>query len=181
MAYSTNIPQPSDLLSVSQGDILDNFQALGNMMAPGGSTAGNGGYFKLTTANANPSSIADTPLLYSKDDGSADQLFFRRSTGDGGAVINCTAATAASNGSTNLPSGIIIKWGTAAIGTGTVVNFASAFPNNCYNVQVSNSSSGSDNHFVNVYSLTTASFTCKSFSRSGNADTSTIFYVAIGN
>lgn len=148
MAFLPNIPQPTDQLSISQGNILNNFTILGAI-----------------AGNANPSSTSlnltsGFNWLYLPPQGAippAGAAFtagnigmysaLNAATGFNELYINKTIAgptvvqipatafrnnnVGATNGWTYLPSGLLIAWGTATIGaTGLLtVNYAAALTN----------------------------------------------------
>lgn len=75
MSYNNNIPQASDLLSDSQGDLLLNFQTLDNSFgvdhyAFSNLTADNGKHNTVTTpivtGNVHPTTAADEPKFYNQ-------------------------------------------------------------------------------------------------------------------
>lgn len=121
MPYNPNIPQPNDILSVSQGDILANFQELNNFI--------NVSFFPINTAQEgiNKWVIFDTENLPALPALTATQIGFVAQTAtlgdqlgspsifllsDLGATIDIFARQAAATGWSVLPSGILIKWGT---------------------------------------------------------------------
>ena len=187
MAYNNAIPQPTDLLSVSQGDIFDNFEAIGFMMAPGGSGAGTGGYSKFTTASGDPTAIADTMLMYAKDGVTSGkpELWIERSSASGilPSIINFTEAIKATDGSTVLPSGIMIKWGAASATNGPTqhVYTTGQFPTNTLSVQITERSAVASVHnYLKVLAFTQSGVTVSSITSSNNAGTSDYYYLAIG-
>lgn len=125
MAYQNNIPQPTDVKSKSQGDILGNFAAL---------TSWGNGYGNFTDKG-----VAPVPLLTDMYVWNAlnavtgkQELYVNRS---GETAVPFTTykkdVFALSNQAyTQLPSGVIIKWGdisTTVLGTNTVT-FNPAYP-----------------------------------------------------
>lgn len=116
MPYNPNIPQPNDQLSVSQGDILQNFQAL----APVGA-----GYLLLELLGADPATGAAQEAIYSRTGPISGQqeLFLKRNAGSTYPVaaqnFTFTEAGMTRPGWTRMPSGILLKWGFQA-GIGAV-------------------------------------------------------------
>jgi len=116
MAYVADIPQPTDLKSVSQNDILNNFQAIKaafdiNHVTFDLADQGKHNYISLPEQAAGPATAANELAVYSKESTltSVAELFVRKeSSGD---EIEFTSATSATPGWTRLPSGILLKWG----------------------------------------------------------------------
>lgn len=106
MAYNANIPQPSDSLSQSQADILANFQAIAPLFNQGIQQ-----FIILPEQTSAPATNANEIALYSKDVSGSSQLFMRRESN--GVELNFTSSLQASSGWSRLPSGILIKWGSA--------------------------------------------------------------------
>lgn len=119
MAYQANIPQPTDQLSKSQGDILGNFQALQTLIDVNHvdfSSADQGKHKWVTfPIQALAPAFAATEIgLYNKVPAApfplttVGELFIQKSTG---ANIPMTASVQSSvDGWTYLPSGIILQW-----------------------------------------------------------------------
>lgn len=111
MAWQPNIPQPTDQLSTSQGDILGNFQALDPVV--------NGIISFPATAPA-PVIPAGIDALYGAIPTAApltglNELFIKKQIPAAPDItFPMTAALFANDGYTYLPSGILIKWGYAA-------------------------------------------------------------------
>ena len=120
MPYDPNIPQPSDNLSDSQSDILQNFQTLDTVFAIN--------HFLFSDASANkgkhkfielpelaaipPGLVSGEETIYSKVVAGSGQVFFTR--GSSGVEIQLTGPgtpSALQNGYTFLAGGIVIQWG----------------------------------------------------------------------
>lgn len=183
MAYNNNIPQPTDNISTqSQADLLENFAQLETQFSVNHTSllagADNGKHIHTTYLDqgANPATAANEVAMYAKDLGGVSTLYFRKESN--GTVIQMTGQdpTSAAQGSTFLPGGVILKWGSAAIVSGaggTTVNFTSAFPTTCWQVVVTPNDANA--LYASVISTGAASFVA----RGSNA--CTIKYIAIGN
>lgn len=122
MAYKNNIPQPTDQLSVSQGDLLNNFSAIAaafnlNHVNFNASAQGKHAFVELVTQSPKPTTAAGEVGLYSQSSSftSQPELAIQKQTG--GVSYEFTSAgyvvgTAAVPGWAVLPSGILLKWGT---------------------------------------------------------------------
>ena len=132
MAWNPNIPAATDQLSQSQLDIQGNFQALNPIFN------GINNFLLFPVQGSGPTTSATQVALYSKAGITTNQeLFFRRTSS--GTEIDCTGSAQTSNGWSRLPSGILIKWGTAAVASrdslttitfptgGTIPAFSSIF------------------------------------------------------
>lgn len=116
--------------------------------------------------------------FYTKEEGGSILPFFANSS----TVYSLTGAGSASaNGSVTLPAGVIFKWGTISVNSGTTtsVTFGTAFPNNLWQVLVSNTSSAAAIRNFWSSGFTTSSFTLNSTSTFSSG--STYSYLAIGN
>lgn len=132
MAYNQNIPQPTDLLSVSQGDLLNNFMALQTLIDINhvDFASGDQGKHKFVTfpvQGAAPVFLGGEVGLYNLLPGvpfpltGQNELFINKSNGTN---IPITASAQASPGWTYLPSGLVVKWGTATANPGsTLITF----------------------------------------------------------
>jgi hypothetical protein len=137
MAFVYNIPQPTDRLSVSQGQILGNFQALGaiagNTNAASASINTNPGsgfnWVYLSGQTNIPPTGSSIPAgeiaLYSalSPITGINEAYISKFTGNGteqldmtGSILSQTAVpTQAIQGWTRLPSGIVLYWGPAQL------------------------------------------------------------------
>ena len=116
--YNENIPQPTDTLDQSQSDLLANFQAIKQLIDVDHGTFGSseeGTHIKLTIPDSGgvPSFSGTDIGIYANVSTftSKNELFMRPS--DGGTDFPWTGKDAATQGWTYLPSGILLKWGTA--------------------------------------------------------------------
>lgn len=202
MGYQPNIPQATDQISVSQGDLLGNFQQLDNAfnlnhaaleLASG--AAGKHIFVEMPNQSASvPVTIANEVGLYCNTDANSGQpeMFFLKQSGSTAPAALTVAGGysltgsnyIANGGYSRLPSGILLLWGT---GTGTyagipiTITFPAiatpGFPGfaSIYNIQVTNISAS------NTYSLGVPSLTTTNFSVSlSNLSSFSISYLAIG-
>lgn len=197
MTYNPNIPQSTDNLSTSQGQILNNFGQLDTIFDADHfkfdySTAADRGLHRQVTY---PSALAVDPTLltggvtYTKNVSAVPQLFFTNSSAQ---VTQLTGLPllAASIGSMTLPSGIIIKWGATAVSSqngNNQVLFTTGggtnFPSNLFNVQICgsrNASASTNAMYVNsaaTFDKTQFNVTCVNASGAWV----NIYWMAIGN
>jgi len=139
--YTDNIPQPTDIISVSQGQILDNFSQLDTSFGidhTAFSVGTNIGYHKKVTLQAplgsDPGKASPIADLYTKTVAGASQLFFQ----NGALAANVSQLTGnltsgTSGGNTHYtvvtPWGIIFTFGLCNTSQGGTANtFATAFP-----------------------------------------------------
>lgn len=187
MVYQSTKPQPTDLLSDSQGDIRDNFIQI--------DTAFKVDHYALNDANQGkhnaihlpvvaalpfPATAANEIAIYNR----ANALYMRDPSSGAEMQISGGVTTAGATGSTVLPGGIILKWGSLSFThpTTTTVTFAVAFPTSCYNVQVTNISSNWAGVFPTVSTLSTTGFQFFARPQIGGTIpfTMTAYYLAIG-
>ena len=180
MPYNPNIPQPTDQLSVSQGNLLNNFQALATILNP------NTGSFTF------PVQVSDPTAITSPND--QFQLFSKYNAVDGfydlylkyGADTSypITATNNATPGYTYLPSGIILQWGTtgsfAVPGGVGPTTYPIAFPNACLMVFLTMATPSSVTASICPYvtSKTATQFVANATGTAGA--TATLTYLAIG-
>ena len=145
--YLPNIPQATDQLSVSQGDILINFQGINTFLnvnheAFPSANAGKHKFVSFPVQAGNPGTTPTELAMYSKTStlSAAPELFIQRA--NNGTVVEFTSSSQTANGWTRLPSGILLKWGTQALTgvTPQVITFpvGANIPvfNLCLNVQL---------------------------------------------
>ena len=198
MAYNPNIPQPPDIKSVSQPQILNNFIAINDLLAVNHQTFGASGegkhkFLQMPEQGSAPLTTVNEAALYAAVGAASSQaeLVFKRETPAINATVPATVAFTeclanASDGSTGwtmLPSGIIMKWGQLTITAGTgVETFSSSFPKYCYTVQITSWENGDTQNFVSVNrnTVTKDGFTAKCFTRTFTGSNMVISYLAIG-
>lgn len=203
MVYNPNIPQPTDLLSDSQKNILDNFSTANTVMGidhyPFDNSTSNKGYHKdihIVKRVGNATNVAGTDILFSKDytpnatvTSTDTQLF--NITANGG-VSQMTGNHQANDGWVWC-AGLLIQWGRITGKAGawptisTQLTFkdrvagAIPFPTNCYMVNVSfigpTSSSTGD---ICINSVSSTSFFWQ-FTGSSSASYDGFYWIAIGN
>lgn len=183
MAYNQNIPQPGDQLSQSQADLLANFQALQTLIDVNhedfaSADQGKHKWVTLTQQSAIPptgsafgaseiglynavNSVTSKNELYVKK---VNQVTTVQIPATASILSTSSAPIAGSNGWTYLPSGLLLKWGTATTGVAgfQTVAFPVAATIPVFNGVISGqvciytSNVASDpNQFVNLVSLTT--------------------------
>ena len=162
MAYNANIPQSTDQLSTSQGDILGNFIALGSIAGNANPASGSlnttagFNWIYLPSQGATPPAGAAFPAgqvgLYSFiNTGSTRRELYINKTHQSGVVqvpatasilgtANPVPGVFGSTGYTFLPSGIKMVWGTQAgsLGGPVTVNLVGvqSFPTTILSIQL---------------------------------------------
>ncbi len=140
MAYNSQIPQATDQMSVSQGQILPNFQEIAiafnanHVNFNTGSVEGMHDFVQFPTGA--PSLTTKTPItgqvaLYSNTYNDIPELFFQRANLGAGAGIPITSMGSSSGVNwAYLPSGQVLKWGTATTnGVGkAIINLSPGAP-----------------------------------------------------
>lgn len=129
MAYDANIPQPNDLLSQSQIQILGNFQGIGTLLSPDTGAV-------TFPAGGDTATNATTVALYSKIDNGTAQLFYRPVNSgtpiDVSSFVNTLALGFRPTGWSNWFNGLQCKWSSDAINanSGIAVNLNAIGPVN---------------------------------------------------
>lgn len=125
---------------------------------------------------AGPTTAAGEGAVFTRDIGGRPSLFYRQE--NDGTEIQLTGVdpVAATAGQTTLPGGMLMKWGTVSVVSGTgAVTFPVAFTT-LYNVQTQMiRSGGSGSH--SITSQSASGFTLKS---SLSVETNTFYWTAIG-
>lgn len=180
MTFTPNIPASGQTLGSSRDQILQNFSNYNTVVSqdhvsPNSSGQGKHNQSTYPEQAANPTTLANEGAVYTKAASAVTELFFRRESN--GTAIQMTVGDpiAAANGSTFLPGGIIMKWGTQVLPTNvsTPVVYASAFPNNMFSLIVKTKGGGANM----TYTIPTPLVGFSAISNPGD----TIYYIAIGN
>lgn len=125
MPYNNSIPQPTDLLSQSQADILNNFAAIQtfvdvNHVDFADPDQGKHKWCSFPVQGASPGTLATEVAVFSRTSTltTFPELCIRYE--GNGNVVEMTSKLTNANGWSFLPSGILLKWGTAtAAGAGS--------------------------------------------------------------
>jgi len=188
MTYNANIPQPTDLISVSQGQILANFQQLNTQFGIDhvafNTGSGNGdGHHKQATfdASVTPSTPTGTQsVLYPQTVSGAVQLFFQNAT----TTTQITGVSSnAAGGYVFLPGGFIIQWNNVTATDNTTIAFPISFPTACRNVQITPLAFTNPGTLVSVSPTPTNSLFTPRVKKATDGSTASaiqIFYLAIG-
>jgi|SoiMetStandDraft_2_1073263.scaffolds.fasta_scaffold00037_15 hypothetical protein len=202
MAFLPLIPQSTDKLSISQGNILNNFTILGaiagNASAASASINSTSGFNWLyfpnqgATPPAGSSFPAGDVALYAFNNvtSTRDELYINKTLASGVAQIPSTASTLGTatpllgtDGYTYLPSGLILKWGPGTANGSAVIAFAGPAFTVCLSVQLTVLQAGAldTDLAVRLVAITNANFTAWGSPRSttGSAAVS-FYYLAIG-
>jgi hypothetical protein len=188
MTFNPNVPQPSDFLSISQGNLLTNNQALDTSFAvdhSGFSATSNNGQHKQVTlyqVEADPTLSFPASMVYSKNIGSTPNrttnLYYSTQPETGsasiyqltGLSINTFANSGAGGGNGNYivtPWGITILWGsTSAMVQNITVNLPISLSNTTYSLQLTVIG---NSYTVQEVSKSVNSFSAKIGSSSGSA------------
>lgn len=191
MAYTNSIPQATDDPSQSQSQILDNFQALNtsnsvNHVAYNDPNQGKHKFVQMPEQGSSPTTDPNEGALFTRASTltSATELVYRRASN--GTAIEFTAFLGSNNGWTRLPSGILLKWGTATASGSSATNFptGATIPvfTSVYSAQVTiQDSSGSPNTMATLQSISTTSITVFGSQRISTTPVSVTYrYLVIG-
>ena len=121
MAYNSAIPAAADLLSQSQADINNNFIAIGNFIDV------NNMVLKFTSTTA-PTTTASQLALYQKSvtigSNTTPSLFWRNISS--GTEVDLLSSGKSTAGWCRLPCGIVMKWATGSVTTGSTTSVSLA-------------------------------------------------------
>lgn len=199
MTYNPNIPQPTDILSQSQGDLLANFQALDawvniNHVSFGSPDEGKHAKIAFPVQSLAPTFLAGEIGLYNllSPITGVNQLYIVNSAGattEVNASVLSTNANPGNNvaGWARLPSGVLLKWGngTANGNTAFVFPVAATIPvfTNVMSMQVTtftNNVADTDT-FVRLSAFTNVGFNAYGSARTTAVAAAASFqYLAIG-
>jgi len=192
-SYTPGYPPDGSSLGQTKASIRNNldgtFQTLSvdhinNNGQPGSNPAGYHNVIHVVPQGSNPGAVTGFGQLFSKTVNSftSDEALFWE-TGSGlvqQLTVNLTPS-ATTNGYTFLPGGIIMQWGQSTSSSATqTVTFPVAFPTNCFNVQVTNTSSSTTASGSNVLYSSGFSKTGFTFKYAGSSING-FFWFAIGN
>lgn len=191
MAYNPNIPQPGDLISISQGDILANFQAIKTLIDINHEdfASANAGKHKFLTMTVQ----APAPVFAVGEIGVFSFLSAVTGvnelniTNSAGTTTPFSASLQNPSGWSYLPSGVLLKWGnsgTIAGANAIVFPVAANIPvfNNIFQVIISTKVAGAGDSFVILNSFTTLQMNVFSTQRTANVGAVSGFtWLAIGN
>lgn len=191
--YTPGYPPDGSSLGQTKATIRNNldgtFETLGidhinNNGQPGSQPAGYHNVIHCVPQGSNPGAIAGYGQLYCKSINSVvtdTALFWETGTGLIAQMTVNINPSATTNGYTFLPGGIIIQWGQSTSSSSTQpITFNIPFPNNCFNVQITPTSTSTTASATNVLypsGFSTAGFTFKYAGSSING----FFWFAIGN
>jgi hypothetical protein len=192
--YKANIPQPGDLISVSQADLLNNFIYLNTMLdrehvqAPQDTAnAQIGGHRFMSMVDQFPTIPTIPPssaaVLYTFNQG----LFF---TNSGGQTVQLAVLPQqlGMNGYNQVAGGLLFQWGVTTVNT---VNFKTVFPiqytvggvgSPAYNVQCTVYQNTTNRHFCYVRSISSdgTGFRTANLDSGGNDEVQTFLWTSIG-
>lgn len=165
MPYHNNIPLPGDAKSVSQGQILDNFQYLNDLVL------GVNNFIILPEQAAAPATTATQMAIYTKHVGAKPAMFLRNHTS--GTEVDFTTDSKATDGWCRLPCGTLMLWfSVPAVTNGATYGFPGTFPaiTAVYSAQVTTVYTGVPLTYPVCYSaLTTANITLATKNGAGDA------------
>lgn len=187
MTYNAGIPNATDLISVSQGQIKTNFTQLNSQFGIDhvafntGSGNGNGFHKQVTIPTplvSNPTLSGTYGEFYTKSVSGTTQGFFANAS----TVTQLTGASSISgSGYTTLPGGVLMQWGSGSYSNGNSVPFPVNFPTAVFALQVTiNIASTLSAVGYNGYTSGSAPFAGFIFRTSASGGVP-ISWVAIGN
>lgn len=186
--YQPSIPTGLVDLDQDYQNIQNNFQQLDTTFGVDHTTFSNNtaqnGYHTvvhLIPQSGTPATTASAGQLFTKvpsiPPGGDKQLFYQ--TPNGG-VEQLSGSFASTNGY-GWFSGILIQWGTSTKSTNGSTSFPVSFPSACFGVNCNIFENNDNRHFISVKTKSTSDFTVASRDSSGQDESNTFFWIAIGN
>jgi tail fiber protein gp53 len=186
-AYQPLIPTGFVDLDQDYTNIQGNFQQLDTVFGidhlPFSNATAQMGYHTvvhLIPQSGNPGNNPNAGQLFTKvasiPPGGDKQLFYK--TPNGG-VEQISGSSGLTNGY-GWFSGLLIQWGTSTKTTDGSTSFPVAFPSACFGVNCNIFENNNNRHFIFVKTKSTTAFTVSSRDSSGNDESNTFFWIAIG-
>lgn len=181
-SYNPNIPQPNNVLSISQSQLLANFGQLNTQFSVDhspfwtGSSNGTGHHNQVTfdQAASVPSPSGTQSVIYPTVPAgySTQEVMFANATES----VQMTDSTLnASSGEGFIPGGLQVRCGSGSSnGSGITNNFSTAFPNACISVTATGRNTALTGNILKIMGFTTTGVTVQS--PMGEA----IYYISIG-
>lgn len=187
MTFQANIPQPTDLISASQDDLLQNFQAISaawqiNHVDFNAVSQGKHKFVEMPVQGADPGGAASEFTLFSKTNVAGnDELFYKRDAEANSYQLSGPNPNRAAKGSSFLPGGLLIQWGLeATVANDQQYTFDVAFAAAPYSITITGVRSNNQQRslYVSDGTVTTTNFRIKTDS-TGVAMTG-VYWMAIG-
>lgn len=196
MSYTPGTPLPNQTLASSQPEIRNNFLNLNttigtNHVKPIDSNVANRGKHNLIHLIQQPAAPATTSTelaLYAKNVGGSPNLFLRKKSSGTEIQLTSNSVTpvVAANGSTFLPGGLMLQWGTVNMSfadgsQSALIPFTPAFSNVPYSIMATPIVSQSNDEVISLR-VKTGSVTAIDFRLVGRGENNThnVYWMAIG-
>lgn len=185
MTFQPNIPQPTDLISVSQDDILQNFQSIDaawniNHVDFNATGEGKHKYVEMPNQSSDPAGSANQFTIFSKvSGGGQSEIFYKRNAEATAYQLTGKNPSAAASGYTFLPGAMLMQWAFltgASKNDGAAIVFPTAFGATPYSLQLTASRNGISVNVLNATSVTSTGFTLRTSSNSNDG----VWYLAVG-
>lgn len=185
MTYQPNIPQSTDLISVSQNDLLNNFQSINtswnvNHVDFNLAGAGKHNFVEYVNQAGDPAGAASEFTLFSKvSGGGQSEIFYKRNSEATAYQLTGTNPSGAASGYTFLPGAMLMQWSFltgASKNDGAAIVFPVAFGATPWSLQLTASRNGISVNVLNATSVTNTGFTLRTSSNSNDG----IWYLAVG-
>ena len=127
----------------------------------------------------NPAPIAGTGQLFTKTVSGDNLLFYESALGAVQRLTGPNPPSPAANGYIWIGP-VLLQWGTSTKSTDGSVSFSVAFPSSCFGVNCNIFENNNNRHFISVKTKSTTAFTVSSRDSSGNDESNTFFWIALG-
>lgn len=184
MSYQSSIPLASDLISVSQNDIKNNFTAIGtafpvNHVNFNSSGAGKHTFVEMPIQTADPAGASGEFTIFSKSNGSTNELFYKRNNEGTSYQLSGTNPSVTTNGYTFLPGNLLMQWNflTGSFkNDGASISFPIAFSEIPYSLQLTAARNGTTTMGLYATNVSSSGFTLRTSSNSNDG----IWFLVIG-
>ncbi len=188
MTFQRNIPQPGDLISVSQDNLLQNFQAINdsyNVNHVLFNLAGDGKhkFVEMPNQTAEPAGAASEITIFSRfttlPATGVVELWYKRNAEANAFQLTGTNPTNATKGLTFLPGGLLLQWNTETdVVDNKVYEFLDFFSASPYSIIITptRDATAVRSMYVKEGSVTAGQFAI----RTSSANFNKLFWMAIG-
>jgi hypothetical protein len=193
VTWQTNIPQATDLISGSQNDLLQNFQAVDaawniNHDDFNSATQGKHKFVEMPNQAGIPAGAANQMTFYSDATSGQSELYLKRDNAGTPVQMSGPAISNATNGWSFLPGGLLIQWGVVlpiapatSVADPVTLTYPTAFSAPAYSVTVTGVRDGTSARGIYIKDRTAPNFTATScIVRVEGAGINALFFMAIG-
>jgi len=184
MTFQPNVPQAQDLISISQNDLLQNFQALDtswnvNHVDFNDIGSGKHKFVEMPNQGSDPAGDGSEMTIFSKLASGNSEIHYKRDASANSFQLTSKDPNPVVNGHTFLAGGLLLQWNFltgASKNDGAVIIFPTAFGTTPFSLQLTASRNGTSVNVLNATSVSTTQFTLRTSSNSNDG----VWFLAVG-